>query len=231
MKKYIKNTNLVPIDNKIKIFSQLSDVPLDLSNEIVLVENLGVYQCNNNTITQIYNDGRNVQGAILGEIRMFYGNTIPTGWLELDGSTFDTNAFPLLYSFLGTNKVPDYREMTLRGGTPVGTFSDDAMGSHSHTVSGTGNHSHAFSYSQHSHTYKSEYAVKTCCGRNCTSYIVGCDTVPTICSAFTTSAACNCSAMSVTANTSGITIGASPWASTVTRPREIGVKYIMFAGV
>ena len=37
--------------------------------------------------------------------------------------------------------------------------------------------------------------------------------------------------MSVTANTSGITIGASPWASTVTRAREIGVKYIMFAGV
>lgn len=230
MKKYIKNTNLVPIDNKIKIFSQLSDVPLDLSNEIVLVEGLGVYQCNNSNITQIYNDGRNVSGAILGEIRMFYGNTIPTGWLELNGSTFDANAFPLLYSFLGTNKVPDYREMALRGGTPVGTFSDDAMGSHSHTVSGTGNHSHAFSYSQHFHTYKSEYAAKTCCGRNCTSNYCGCDTVPKICGDFTTSAACNCSAMSVTANTSGITIGASPWASTVTRAREVGVRYIMFAG-
>ena len=230
MKKYIKNTNLVPIDNKIKIFSKLSDIPLDLNNGIVLVEGLGVYQCNNSTITQIYNDGRNAQGAVLGEIRMFYGNTIPTGWLELDGSTFDANAFPLLYSFLGTNKVPDYREMALRGGTPVGTFSDDAMGSHSHTVSGTGNHSHAFSYNQHSHTYKSEYAVKTCCGRNCTSYCIGCDNIPIISNAGSTSAACNCSAMSVTANTSGITIGASPWTSTVTRPREIGVKYIMFAG-
>lgn len=229
MKKYIKNTNLVPIDNKIKIFSQLSDVPLDLSNEIVLVEGLGVYQCNNNTITQIYNDGRNVSGAILGEIRMFYGNTIPTGWLELDGSTFDANAFPLLYSFLGTNKVPDYREMALRGGTPVGTFSDDAMGSHSHTVSGTGSHSHAFSYSQHSHTYKSEYAAKNCCGRNCANCCC-CEDIPSISNAGATSAACNSSAMSVTANTSGITIGASPWASTVTRPREIGVKYIIFAG-
>lgn len=230
MKKYIKNTNLVPIDNKIKIFSQLSDVPLDLNDEVVLVEGLGVYQCNNSNIIQIYNDGRNVSGAILGEIRMFYGNTIPTGWLELNGSTFDANAFPLLYSFLGTNIVPDYREMALRGGTPVGTFSDDAMGSHSHTVSGAGCHSHAFSYSQHSHTYKSECAAKTCCGRNCTSYIVGCDHLPSISNAGATSAACNSSAMSVTANTSGITIGASPWASTVTRPREVGVRYIMFAG-
>ena len=228
MKKYIKNVNLVPIDNKIKIFSQLSDIPLDLSNEIVLVEGLGVYKCNNSTITQVYNDCRNVPSATLGEIRMFYGNTLPTGWLECDGGTFSSSSYPKLYTFLGTNRVPDYRECTLRGGTTVGTFSDDAMGSHSHTVSGTGCHSHAFSYPEHCHTYKSEYATKTCCGKNCGSCC--CDTVPKICGNFTTSSSCNCSGMSVIGTTSGITIGASTWASTVTRPREIGVRYIIFAG-
>jgi microcystin-dependent protein len=228
MKKYIKNTNLVPIDNKIKIFSQLSDIPLDLSNEVVLVEGLGVYQCNNSTITQIYNDGRNVSGAVLGEIRMFYGDTIPAGWLELDGSTFDTNAFPLLYSFLGTNIVPDYREMALRGGTPVGVFSNDSMGSHSHTVSGTGSHTHCLSAgSSHSHTADlgaikyvdpcwreaASSRSRPTCGC-CTTYYTGYCTV----------------SASVTSNTSGITVGNSPWASTVTRAREVGVRYIMYAG-
>jgi len=230
MKKYIKNTNLVPIDNKIKIFSQLSDIPLDLSNEIVLVEGIGVYQCNNSSITQIYNDGRNVSGAVLGEIRMFYGDTIPAGWLELDGSTFDANAFPLLYSFLGTNIVPDYREMALRGGTPVGIFSNDAMGNHSHTVNGTGCHTHCISAgSSHSHTADLgciQYA-EPCWREGCGSYsrprpTYGC------CATYYTGG-CTVSA-SVTSTTSGITVGNSPWASTVTRAREVGVRYIMFAG-
>lgn len=230
MKKYIKNTNLVPIDNKIKIFSQLSDIPLDLSNEVVLVEGLGVYQCNNSTITQIYNDGRNVSGAVLGEIRMFYGDTIPAGWLELDGSTFDTNAFPLLYSFLGTNIVPDYREMALRGGTPVGVFSNDSMGSHSHTVSGTGCHTHCLSAgSSHSHTADLgaiQYA--TPCWREACGTWVRWRPTYQCCATYYTGY-CTVSA-SVTSNTSGITVGNSPWASTVTRAREVGVRYIIFAG-
>ncbi len=205
-----------------------------MSNEVVLVEGLGVYQCNNSTITQIYNDGRNVSGAVLGEIRMFYGDAIPTGWLELDGSTFDANAFPLLYSFLGTNKVPDYREMALRGGTPVGVFSNDAMGNHSsHTVSGTGSHTHCLSAgSSHSHTATlgAIQFVDPCWRMACGTVSPSVRWRPTdrCCDTYYTGY-CTVSA-SVTSNTSGITVGNSPWASTVTRAREVGVRYIIFAG-
>ncbi|MBO6293933.1 MAG: tail fiber protein [Selenomonas sp.] len=36
-------------------------------------------------------------------------------WLECNGQTFDTNRFKKLYKALGTNKVPDFRGMFLRG--------------------------------------------------------------------------------------------------------------------
>lgn len=36
-------------------------------------------------------------------------------YLECDGSTFDTNKYKRLYEVLGTNRVPDYRGMFLRG--------------------------------------------------------------------------------------------------------------------
>ena len=229
MKKYIKDTNLVPIDNKIRIYSSVNNIPNTLNNEIVIVEGDGIYKCNNSTKTKIYNDGRNTSSGNVGEIRMFYGNTIPTGWLECTGQQFDTNLYPALYSFLGTNKVPDYREMALRGGTPVGTFSNDAMGTHSHTFSG-GCHNHAFSTPAHCHTYCTTYTRCMKCAFQCTS----CDCaycIPYIDGdSNTSSAACNCSSMGVTATSSGITIGTSPWASTVTRPREIGVRYIMYTG-
>ena len=229
MKKYIKNTNLVPIDNKIKIFSQLSNVPLDLDNEVVLVEGQGIYQCNNSTITKIYNDGRNISDAILGEIRMFYGNIIPSGWLELNGSTFDVNAFPLLYNLLGTNIVPDYREMALRGGTPVGVFSNDAMGSHSHTVNGTGNHTHCLPTDvTHFHCI---------CNVPCLPYDYPCWGAGGLYRAkpayncYDTCYTCGCKvSASVIDGVSGITVGNSSWDSTITRAREVGVRYIIFAG-
>lgn len=233
MKKYIKDTNLVPIDNKIKIFSQISNIPTNLNNEIVIVSGIGIYKCNGDSIIQIYNDCRNMSvGGIVGEIRMFYGNTIPTNWLECNGGTFSSSSYPKLYTFLGTNKVPDYREMALRGGTPVGTFSNDAMGSHSHTFSG-GTHTHTRCGSlSHSHylqigVYNPKYY-----NNSVSSSSVMCACCPTYnaCGVCVTSSATNCQSMVVCANTSGITVGASPWASTVTRAREIGVRYIMYTG-
>lgn len=228
MKKYIKDTNLVPIDNKIRIYSSVNNIPNTLNNEIVIVEGIGVFECNGSTKTKIYNDGRNTSSGNVGEIRMFYGDTIPTGWLECIGQTFDTTQYPSLYSFLGTNKVPDYREMALRGGTPVGTFSNDAMGSHSHSFSG-GCHNHPVSWGSHSHPYKGQFGYlnetfgcqNTCC---C------CCEAPISCSAGSTSGTCNTTGMAVCGNTSGITVGTSPWSSTVTRAREVGVRYIMYAG-
>ena len=36
-------------------------------------------------------------------------------WLECDGSTFDTNKYKRLYEVLGTNKLPNYQGMFVRG--------------------------------------------------------------------------------------------------------------------
>lgn len=230
MKKYIKNTNLVPVDNKIKIFNSVSDIPTSLTNEVVIVEDVGIFKCNGNTITKIYNDGRNVTTSTVGEVKMFYGNTIPTGWLECNGSTFDTSQYASLYNFLGTNKVPDYRECTLRGGTTVGTFSDDAMGSHSHTFSG-GCHSHSNSGATHTHTYCGVwYSGKGCRAHVCPSsvYYFCCPVTANVSS--TTCGYTNTTTPSICGNSSGITVGASPWASTVTRAREIGVRFIICTG-
>lgn len=228
MKKYIKDTNLVPIDNKIRIYSSINDIPNTLNGETVIVEGIGIYKCNSSTKTLIYTDGRNTSSGNIGEIRMFYGDTIPTGWLECIGQTFDTNQFPALYLFLGTNKVPDYREMALRGGTPVGTFSNDAMGSHSHSFSG-GCHNHSVSWGSHSHAYQQQFGYPNrtfgCQNTNCC-----CCYAPISCSAGNTSGVCNTTGMAVCGNASGITVGTSPWASTVTRAREVGVRYIMYTG-
>ena len=38
-----------------------------------------------------------------------------SGYLYCDGSTFDENAYPALYMYLGTNVLPDYRECVMVG--------------------------------------------------------------------------------------------------------------------
>ena len=47
-------------------------------------------------------------------------------YLECDGSTFDTNKYKRLYEVLGTNRVPDYRGLFLRGWGSQ-TVSDDKL--------------------------------------------------------------------------------------------------------
>lgn len=224
MKKYVKNTTLVPIDNKIKIYSQVADISQTLDNEIVIVDGVGVFKCNGSNITKLYSDGRTTSTAVVGEIRMFYGNTIPTGWLECNGSSFSATDYPELYSLLGTTTLPDYRECALRGATSnIGTFSNDAMGSHSHTTSNTA-HTHSCSRSDHSHCYwrlTPAGICRTCCG-SCSA--------PKICCSFTSGGATVSTNKAICGNTSGFTVGASPWASTVTRAREIGVRFIICAG-
>lgn len=225
MKKYIKNTNLVPIDNKIKIFSQLSDVSQTLDNEIVIVDGIGVFKCNGSNITKLYSDGRTATSAVVGEIRMFYGNTIPTGWLECNGSSFSSTDYPELYSLLGSTALPDYRECALRGATSsIGTFSNDSMGSHSHTTSNTA-HTHSCSRSSHDHCYWLVRPINIC--KMC---IGGCCSAPKLCSFTTSGSLVTTTSKAICGNTSGFTVGASPWASTVTRAREIGVRFIIYAG-
>lgn len=52
---------------------------------------------------------------ILGEIRAGLFKTAPTGWLMLDGSTFDKNEYPRLFELLGTNTLLNMGAATLSG--------------------------------------------------------------------------------------------------------------------
>ena len=54
-------------------------------------------------------------GNPVGTIIPMYKKSSPSGYLYCDGSTFDANTYPLLYAYLGTNVLPDYREFALVG--------------------------------------------------------------------------------------------------------------------
>lgn len=68
-----------------------------------------------------------------------------SGYLYCDGSTFDENAYPALYRYLGTNVLPDYRECVMVGAEQnttdtiethdvygEGEFKDDQLQNHKH---------------------------------------------------------------------------------------------------
>lgn len=70
-----------------------------------------------------------------------------SGYLYCDGSTFDENAYPALYMYLGTNVLPDYRECVMVGAEQnttdtiathdvygEGEFKDDQIQDHKHDV-------------------------------------------------------------------------------------------------
>ena len=74
-----------------------------------------------------------------------------SGYLYCDGSTFDENAYPALYMYLGTNVLPDYRECVMVGAEEnttdtiathdvygEGEFKDDQLKSHNHNLTTSG---------------------------------------------------------------------------------------------
>ena len=86
-----------------------------------------------------------------GSILAWYTGTAPTGYLICDGSTFDTSTYPMLYRVLGTNVLPDLREVTLVGAGEndtlsiathdvytLGEFKDDQFQSHTHSYTDYG---------------------------------------------------------------------------------------------
>jgi microcystin-dependent protein len=96
-------------------------------------------------------------GNPVGTIIPMYKKSSPSGYLYCDGSTFDETAYPLLYAYLGTNVLPDYREFALVGAeenttdvynastNPTGTIhdhdvytegesKDDQLQDHSHSA-------------------------------------------------------------------------------------------------
>lgn len=54
-------------------------------------------------------------GAPVGTFITQYKKVPISGYLYCDGSTFDENAYPALYMYLGTNVLPDYRECVMVG--------------------------------------------------------------------------------------------------------------------
>lgn len=79
-------------------------------------------------------------GNPVGSLVAMYKKSSPNGYLYCDGSAFDQNAYPLLYAYLGTNVLPDYRECAIVGAEQntsdtiethdvytEGQFKDDAL--------------------------------------------------------------------------------------------------------
>lgn len=87
-------------------------------------------------------------GTIIGQ----YKKVNMSGYLYLDGSTFDQTLYPALYAYLGTNVLPDYREFVLVGAEQnttsaiihnhdvfiQGQEKDDQLQDHTHKLSGSG---------------------------------------------------------------------------------------------
>lgn len=87
-------------------------------------------------------------GAPVGTLIQQYKKKPISGYLYCDGSTFDENAYPALYMYLGTNVLPDYRECVMVGAEQnttdtiathdvygEGEFKDDQLQDHNHDIS------------------------------------------------------------------------------------------------
>lgn len=84
------------------------------------VFNKGVLQPDKKNFVLWAQDPNNFQTNLpieipVGFIMAQYKKVDAIGWLYLDGSTFDADAYPSLYTYLGTNVLPDYREFALVG--------------------------------------------------------------------------------------------------------------------
>ena len=86
-------------------------------------------------------------GAPVGTLIQQYKKKPMSGYLYCDGSTFDENAYPALYMYLGSNVLPDYRECVMVGAEQnttdtiathdvygEGEFKDDQFQNHTHTL-------------------------------------------------------------------------------------------------
>lgn len=86
-------------------------------------------------------------GNPVGTIIPMYKKSSPSGYLYCDGSTFDETLYPLLYAYLGSNVLPDYREFALVGAEEnttdtiathdvftEGQFKDDQLQDHTQRV-------------------------------------------------------------------------------------------------
>ena len=104
-------------------------------------------------------------GAPIGTLIQQYKKKPISGYLYCDGSTFDENAYPALYMYLGTNVLPDYRECVMVGAEQnttdtiathdvygEGEFKDDQLQEHKHTIDIQSTGTYTGGYSIRGHT-------------------------------------------------------------------------------
>ena len=98
-------------------------------------------------------------GTIIGQ----YKKVNMSGYLYLDGSTFDQTLYPALYAYLGTNVLPDYREFVLVGAeqnTTSATIADhDVFTQGQEKDDRIQNHDHGIPVDQSSGSAQSVHAV------------------------------------------------------------------------
>ena len=229
MKKYIKQSNILnPVDSKIKVFTSLPFTSAIEDNELFVVKNKALYKKSSNTFTVLL---ANATSSVvpIGEIKAFYGNTIPNGWLECNGSQFSSSLYPSLYNFLGTNILPDFRECVPVGSSTVGVFSDDRIGTHNHN--GTQYalyHRHCLPPTAHCHTtgYCCIWNGKNVSGTKCNALFATCSQ----------NFVAGRTEMSMGAATQPMCISEQKGApngakfGTVTREVETGVRFIIYTG-
>ena len=104
-------------------------------------------------------------GAPVGTLIQQYKKKPMSGYLYCDGSTFDENAYPALYMYLGSNVLPDYRECVMVGAEQnttdtiathdvygEGEFKDDQIQDHTHTIGTQNTGIYTGGYSIRGHT-------------------------------------------------------------------------------
>ena len=229
MKKYIKQSNILnPVDSKIKVFTSLPLASAVGDNELFVVKNNALYKKTNNAFTVLLSNAT-TNIVPIGEIKAFYGNTIPNGWLECNGSQFSSSLYPSLYNFLGTNILPDFRECVPVGSSTVGVFSDDRIETHNHC--GTQYvlyHRHCLPPTAHCHT------TGYCCVSSGAAIYGDCAVLRTLINSPTSVAGRTELSMGAATQPMCISAQSSPAAGTkfdtVTREVETGVRFIIYTG-
>ena len=64
------------------------------------------------------------EGAPLGSITSYEGSTVPAGYLECDGSTFDADRYPALAMLLGSNVLPEIFDHNKLGDVETAPFTN-----------------------------------------------------------------------------------------------------------
>lgn len=241
MKKYIKQNNtLSPIIPEMRVLTATSDIQ---TNEIALVKNKGLYykDAQNTLHTVVYH----IKGGDtpIGTIKYFYGDTIPSGYLECNGATFSASSYPELYDVLGTTTLPDFRECYAVGYGPTvgntGNFSDDAIFPHQHIYS-VSPHTHSAIQGNHCHGSLKICFRNRCFGGSGTICNISQSYICNDCTCIGVEGYCDASWVGVvqTATDINVTVDSAIAFSTcpltvdnVSNPFEIGVRVLIYAGV